>query len=233
MTIWPVLSRMAMAMPQLFFTDSASAAAITFLAASSPMGGPYGVVGGGDGACCPLAAAVAKTIARMEASPVLVCVFICFLPCLLVGLREGFQDRILGTTDQLSGSRRSRDNIVRLQPLGAAASRGDGSVRQELAAGFVLRSEGRSAFGGKAENWAFPLSTPKPDDSNQHPALLEREDCTLVAWYPSLYAPRTGGAYDSHHRTSGIAGRTRRCDCGVADPGARAAVGDAGGRISQ
>src|SRR5215831_7392295 len=29
--------------------------------------------------------------------------------------------------------------------------------------------------------------------SNQHPALLEREDCTLVAWYPSLYAPRTGG----------------------------------------
>src|SRR5262249_42388152 len=30
------------------------------------------------------------------------------------------------------------------------------------------------------------------------------------AWYPSLYAPRTGGAYDSHHRTAGIAGRTRR-----------------------
>src|SRR5262249_6170953 len=35
----------------------------------------------------------------------------------------------------------------------------------------------------------------------------EREDCTLVAWYRSLYAPRTGGAYDSHHRTAGIAGR--------------------------
>src|SRR5262249_19493821 len=86
-TIGPVLSRMAMAMPQLLFTRSASAAAITFLAASSPIGGPYGVVGGGDGACCALAAAIAITMARMEASPVLVCVFICFLPYLLVGLR--------------------------------------------------------------------------------------------------------------------------------------------------
>src|SRR5262249_33649001 len=26
-----------------------------------------------------------------------------------------------------------------------------------------------------------------------------REDCTLVAWYRSLYAPRAGGAYDGHH----------------------------------
>src|SRR5262249_35962143 len=40
--------------------------------------------------------------------------------------------------------------------------------------------------------------------------LLEREDSTLVAWYRCLYAPRAGGAYDSHHRTEGIAGRTRR-----------------------
>ena len=31
-----------------------------------------------------------------------------------------------------------------------------------------------------------------------------------MAWYRSLYAPRTGGAYDSHHQTAGIAGRTRR-----------------------
>src|SRR5262245_59025573 len=116
---------MAMAMPQLFFTDSASAAAITFLAASSPMGGPYGVVGGGDGACCALAAAVAKTMARMEASPVLVCVFICFLPYLLSACAEGFQDRILGATDQLSGSRRPRRNIVPLQPLGRGVSERD------------------------------------------------------------------------------------------------------------
>jgi ABC transporter substrate binding protein len=48
------------------------------------------------------------------------------------------------------------------------------------------------------------------DIAEANPAVLEREDCTLVAWYPSLYAPRTGGAYGSHHRTAGIAGRTRR-----------------------
>src|SRR5262249_35798787 len=68
--------------------------------------------------------------------------------------------------------------------------------------------------------------------SNPHPALLEREDCTLVAWYRFLYAPRTGGAYDSHHRTAGIAGRTRRRCCCVAAGGARAAAGVAGDWIS-
>ncbi len=35
------------------------------------------------------------------------------------------------------------------------------------------------------------------------------------------YAPRAGGAYDSHHRTAGIAGRTRRCGGGVAARGER------------
>src|SRR5262249_58702599 len=55
---------------------------------------------------------------------------------------------------------------------------------------------------------------------------------TLVAWYRSAYAPRTGGAYDSHHRTAGIAGRTRRRGGGVAARGARAAVGNARDRIS-
>src|SRR5262249_59593665 len=55
-------------------------------------------------------------------------------------------------------------------------------------------------------------------------ALLEREDGTLVAWYRCLYAPRTGGAYDSHHRTAGIAGRTRRFSGGVAARDARAAA---------
>src|SRR5262245_12364816 len=51
------------------------------------------------------------------------------------------------------------------------------------------------------------------------------QDSTLVAWYRSLYAPRTGGAYDSHHRTAGIAGRTRRRGGGVAARGARAVGG--------
>src|SRR5262245_7921631 len=52
--------------------------------------------------------------------------------------------------------------------------------------------------------------------------VCEREDCTLVAWYSSFYAPRTGGAYDSHHRTAGIAGRAQRRGGCVAACGARA-----------
>src|SRR5262249_51793876 len=65
-----------------------------------------------------------------------------------------------------------------------------------------------------------------------HLALLEREDSALVACYHSTYAPRTGGAYDSHHRTAGVAGCTR-WSCGrVAARGARAAAGDAGDRVS-
>jgi hypothetical protein len=31
-----------------------------------------------------------------------------------------------------------------------------------------------------------------------------REDCTRVAWYRCVYAPRAGRAYDSHHRTAGV-----------------------------
>src|SRR5262249_36057745 len=56
-------------------------------------------------------------------------------------------------------------------------------------------------------------------------------DSTLVAWYSSLYAPRTGGAHDSHHRAAGIAGRTRRSG-GVAARVAGATAGDAGSRVS-
>src|SRR5262245_16615520 len=41
-------------------------------------------------------------------------------------------------------------------------------------------------------------------------SVREREDCTIVAWYGYLCAPLAGGAYDSHHRTAGIAGRARR-----------------------
>src|SRR5215470_17040975 len=66
----------------------------------------------------------------------------------------------------------------------------------------------------------------------RRPRPPEREDCTLTAWYRSLYAPRTGGAYDSHHRTAGIASRARRRGC-VAARGGRAAGGDAGDRVSQ
>src|SRR6516164_4291144 len=54
---------------------------------------------------------------------------------------------------------------------------------------------------------------------------LHREDRALVAWYLSLYAPRAGGAYDSHHRTAEIAGRTRRRGGCVAAHSTRAAGG--------
>src|SRR5262245_10787180 len=50
-------------------------------------------------------------------------------------------------------------------------------------------------------------------------------DSTLAAWYRSVYAPRTGGAYDRQPRTTGIAGRTRRRGGRVAARGARAAGG--------
>src|SRR6516165_5332305 len=78
--------------------------------------------------------------------------------------------------------------------------------------------------------WRRTLSLSWP--LNQRPALLEREDCTLTAWYRSLYAPRTGGAYDSHHQTTGTAGRTRRRVSRVAPHRARAAA-IAGDRIYQ
>src|SRR5215469_18699092 len=41
---------------------------------------------------------------------------------------------------------------------------------------------------------------------------------------PFRYSPRTGGAYDGHHRTAGVAGCTRRHSGGVAARGARAAA---------
>jgi hypothetical protein len=65
------------------------------------------------------------------------------------------------------------------------------------------------------------LAAHEPDKAS-HPALFEREDCTLMAWYRCFYAPRAGGAHDSHHRTSGIAGHTRRRRY-VAARGARSA----------
>jgi putative ABC transport system substrate-binding protein len=51
--------------------------------------------------------------------------------------------------------------------------------------------------------------------------LFQTEDCTPMAWYRCVYAPRAGGAHDSHHRTAGIAGRTRRRGGVVANRGAR------------
>jgi len=63
------------------------------------------------------------------------------------------------------------------------------------------------------------LAAHDPDKAS-HPALLEREEAR--SWRGIVaYAPRAEGAYDSHHRTAGIAGRTRRCGGGVAARGER------------
>jgi quercetin dioxygenase-like cupin family protein len=53
------------------------------------------------------------------------------------------------------------------------------------------------------ETFAFSRLTMVSSERRQHPVLPERKDGTLMAWYYWLYAPRTGGAYDSHHRTAG------------------------------
>src|SRR5262245_4965138 len=87
-----------------------------------------------------------------------------------------------------------------------------------------------SAFGGKSENiysFNLPLLNPKPATDVEATSILpflEREDCTPMACYRSLYAPRAGGAHDSQHRTEGIAGRTRRRGGRMAARGARAAA---------
>src|SRR6516162_3702034 len=89
-------------------------------------------------------------------------------------------------------------------------------------------------YGYGASFLRMPPSQLKPTTEVKQPAscLLEPEDHTLVAWYRSLYAPRTGGAHDSHHRTAEIAGRTQRRG-GVAAGGAGAAAGDAGRRLRE
>jgi len=47
-------------------------------------------------------------------------------------------------------------------------------------------------FRGQSEKLSLSAFDPEPDDSNQHPASLKRQDCTLAACYRSLHAPRTG-----------------------------------------
>ena len=95
------------------------------------------------------------------------------------------------------------------------ARRRGGGVRQELAAGVVQ----------------FKPTT-EVEATSILPSL-KRQDYSVAAWYPSLYAPRTGGAYDSHHRTAGILGGTRRRGSRVATRGAREAALDASDRVPQ
>src|SRR5215470_10040939 len=78
-----------------------------------------------------------------------------------------------------------------------------GGVRQVMAAGVSRR-----------KRWKQPAS-----------CLLEPARLSAHGVVPCHYAPSHGSAYDSHHRTAGIAGCTRRRGGRVAARGARAAGG--------
>src|SRR6516164_4463136 len=99
-----------------------------------------------------------------------------------------------------------------LAVVGRAASPSEKTARANIVS--RLRDEVKRALRS-----ALACAPPAPG-----PAWLG--DSALMAWYRSLYAPRTGGAYDSHHRTAGIVGRTRRRGR-VAARGVRAAADDA------
>jgi len=105
----------------------------------------------------------------------------------------------------------ARDSDVRRSPIAGPGGR-------KKARRYALLKEiffGGTRGGGKADARSA---------SKQHPASFKRQDCTLMAWYRYVYAPRTGGAYDSHHQTAGIAGCTRGCGGRVAARDARAAA---------
>src|SRR6516165_6387115 len=117
----------------------------------------------------------------------------------------------------------------------------DGGVRQELAAGVVLRSGGRSAFGGKAENICLILSLssfdrvvgpgadiPSPEQLvAAHIPLAPFQDPDGCETMPCVVLT-PGGDYEA----PGVHHAGRRHGGGVAACGARAAAGDAGDRIS-
>src|SRR5215469_14422702 len=109
---------------------------------------------------------------------------------------------------RLTASSCSGPNANKPHPQGSVSSlHGSAFAIPVLSVGVRFQGANRKTF----IRLSLPLLNPQlTTEAEAHPALLEREDCTLVAWYPSLYAPRTGGAYDSHHWTAGIAGCTRR-----------------------
>src|SRR5262249_45130559 len=75
-----------------------------------------------------------------------------------------------------------------------------------------LRADARGCDGGVRQELAAGVVQLKPASLNVK---------TTRSWRGSVpYAPRTGGAYDSHHGTAAIAGRTRRRCSRVAARGA-------------
>ena len=93
----------------------------------------------------------------------------------------------------------------------------------------LLNNTRRANYTANFSKCLRPLSgvrEPRARSSATEKQKFAVRDSTLVAWYRSVYAPRAGGAYDSHPRTAGIAGCTRRRGGGKAAGGARAASGE-------
>src|SRR5215471_7843848 len=98
-------------------------------------------------------------------------------------------------------------------------------------ADLLLRADARGRDGCVREELAAGVVQSKPKTVVEATSILPSLNGKTAHWRRGILpfnAPRAGGAYDSHHRTAGIAGRTRRRGCRVAARGTRAAGGDAG-----
>src|SRR5215510_1148794 len=56
--------------------------------------------------------------------------------------------------------------------------------------GYKVTREARWGRSPKAGGGEVVVEADDRGESNQHPGLLERQDCKLLTWYRSLYAPR-------------------------------------------
>ena len=92
-------------------------------------------------------------------------------------------------------------------------------IAELMSVAAAVAESSEMAGGGLVAAAGKYLAAHEPDKAS-HPTLLDVK--TARSWRGIVaYAPRAGGAYDSHHRTAGIAGRTRRCGGGVAARGER------------
>src|SRR5262249_36603463 len=97
-----------------------------------------------------------------------------------------------------------------------------------LGSGKAETGDARSRDGGVREELAAGVVQLKPTTEVEQPASCPLNVKTARLWrgiVPSTHLAREG-AYDGHHRTAGVAGRTRRRD-GVAARGKLAATGEA------
>jgi hypothetical protein len=83
-------------------------------------------------------------------------------------------------------------------------------AKRTLKGAISLIAARRFQFDPRADDIYRRAACAPPEGPPAHLGCRAVRDSTLVTWYRCLYAPRAGGAYDSHHRTAGIAGRPRR-----------------------